>query len=156
MQRMDITDIHFAEQSFDVVICNHVLVYVEDDRRALQEIFRVLSEGGWALLQVPIDRSRDRTFEDPSITDPRERRRVFGQYDHVRVYGLDYLTRLADAGFAVTVDEFVKELAPAQIDALGLDVGETVYLCRKPRGPASDAPSDRVYACERRRAGRAL
>ncbi len=153
MQRMDITDIHYPGQSFDVVIANHVLVYVDDDRRALREIFRVLSSGGWALLQVPIDYSREHTLEDPSITDPRERHRVFGQYDHVRAYGRDYLGRLADAGFDVTVDEFVKQLAPAVIDELGLDAGETIYLCRKPSGSAPHPGQDRRDVPEPQQAG---
>jgi SAM-dependent methyltransferase len=131
MERMDITDIDYPDESFDVVLCNHVLVYVAADRQAIREILRVLRGGGWALLQVPIDLSRETTFEDPRITDPRERHRVFGQYDHVRVYGRDYLQRLEDAGFEVFVDEFVKDLPASMIDELGLDTNETIYLCRK-------------------------
>jgi len=132
MEQMDITDIHYPDDSFDVILCNHVLVYVNDDRQAIREIFRVLSSGGWALLQVPIDISRETTFEDPSVTDPRERHRIFGQYDHVRIYGRDYLQRLKEAGFEVSVDEFVKELPASTIERLGLDTSETIYLCRKP------------------------
>jgi SAM-dependent methyltransferase len=131
MEHMDITDIRYPDESFDVVLCNHVLVYVAADRQAMREIFRVLRCGGWALLQVPIDPSRETTFEDPSVTDPRERHRVFGQYDHVRVYGRDYLQRLEEAGFEVSVNEFVKELPASMIGELGLDSSETIYLCRK-------------------------
>jgi SAM-dependent methyltransferase len=132
MEQMDITDIRYPDASFDVVLCNHVLVYIYDDRQAIREIFRVLSSGGWALLQVPIDFSRETTFEDPSVTDPRERHHVFGQYDHVRIYGRDYLQRLGEAGFDVSMDEFVKELPASTIERLGLDTAETIYLCRKP------------------------
>ena len=83
MEQMDITDIHYSDSSFDVIICNHVLEHVSDDARALREMFRVLRPGGWALLQVPIDFDREHTFEDAGITDPRERERAFGQFDHV-------------------------------------------------------------------------
>lgn len=131
MERMDITNIDYPDESFDVVLCNHVLVYVAADMQAMREIFRVLRSGGWALLQVPIDLSRDTTFEDPSVTDPRERHRVFGQYDHVRIYGRDYLQRLEEAGFEVSVDDFVKELPASMIGELGLDTSETIYLGRK-------------------------
>jgi SAM-dependent methyltransferase len=131
MEQMDITDIRYPDESFDVVLCNHVIVYIDDDRQALKEVFRVLQPGGWALLQVPIDLTRDETYEDASVTDPHERHRVFGQYDHVRIYGRDYLQRLEEAGFEVSVDEFVKELPPSTIEQLGLDTAETIYLCRK-------------------------
>jgi len=131
MERMDITNINHPDGSFDVVLCNHVLVYVAADGQAMREIFRVLRSGGWALLQVPMDLSREKTFEDPSVTDPRERHRVFGQYDHVRIYGRDYPQRLEEAGFEVALDEFVKELPASMIGELGLDTNETIYLCRK-------------------------
>jgi ubiquinone/menaquinone biosynthesis C-methylase UbiE len=132
MERMDITNIDYPDDSFDVVLCNHVLVYVEDDMRAMREIFRVLRSGGWALLQVPIDVDRERTFEDASVTDSRERHRVFGQYDHVRVYGRDYVPRLEQAGFDVSVDDFVTTLPASTIARNGLDTSEIVYLARKP------------------------
>lgn len=132
MERMDIMDIKHADESFDAVLCNHVLEHVADDRRAMREMVRVLQRGGWALLQVPLDSSREETFEDSTITDPRDRQRVFGQYDHVRIYGRDYPGRLAEAGFEVTTDDFVKSLPVAMIKQFGLDANETIYLCRKP------------------------
>lgn len=131
MERMDIMNIEYPDESFDVVLCNHVLEHVADDGQAMREIFRVLRSGGWSLLQVPLDPSREHTFEDPSVTDPRERQRVFGQYDHVRIYGRDYPRRLEQEGFEVTVDEFAKDLPRAMIDELGLDTAETIYLARK-------------------------
>jgi SAM-dependent methyltransferase len=131
MEHIDVTDIRYPDDSFDVVLCNHVLVYVTDDRQAMKEIFRVLRSGGWALLQVPLDLSRAETLEDPTVTDPRERHRIFGQYDHVRIYGRDYVQRLEEAGFDVSVEEFVQTLPSSTIDRLGLDTGETIYLCRK-------------------------
>jgi SAM-dependent methyltransferase len=132
MERMDIMEIGHADDSFDAVLCNHVLEHVADDQRAMREILRVLRSGGWALLQVPLDSSREETFEDPTVTDPSDRQRIFGQYDHVRIYGRDYPRRLAGAGFEVSVDDFAKRLPTAMIDEYGLDANETIYLCRKP------------------------
>jgi SAM-dependent methyltransferase len=132
MERLDVTDIQYPEGSFDAIVCNHVLEHVEDDRRAMRELHRVLRGGGWALLQVPIDRSRAVTFEDPSITDARDRTHLFGQYDHVRRYGLDYTERLEEAGFDVTVDDFVTTIPEPRVRRLGLDTRETIYFCRRP------------------------
>ncbi len=103
--KMDILDIPFDENTFDVVICNHVLEHVESDIKAMKEVLRILKPGGWAILQVPINYSYQETHEDLSITDPKERERVFGQYDHVRWHGLDYGKRLASAGFTVEKSE---------------------------------------------------
>lgn len=99
MVQMDIMDIGYPEASFDVVLCSHVLEHVTDDRQAMREFYRVLRPGGWAVLLVPI--SVDSTFEDPSITDPALRKRLFGHPQHVRQYGLDFADRLREAGFAV-------------------------------------------------------
>jgi SAM-dependent methyltransferase len=92
MVRMDITDIQYPKDTFDVIYCSHVLEHVVDDRKAMREFHRVLRPDGWALLLVPI--TVEKTFEDPSVTDPEERLSVFGQEDHVRCYGPDYVERL--------------------------------------------------------------
>jgi SAM-dependent methyltransferase len=126
---MDITNIQYPNGTFDVILCSHVLEHVPDDRKALSELFRVLRPGGWAILQVPIVAAA--TFEDPSVTDPEEREKLFGQHDHVRNYGLDYRDRLADAGFSVTVDGFVRDLDEVETQRLGLMRHEDVYFCRK-------------------------
>lgn len=97
----DVQHIPMDDRSVDVVICNHLLEHVEDDRRAISELFRILKHGGWGIMLVPEDRSRATTFEDDSITDPEERTRIFGQYDHRRIYGCDYDDRLRAAGFEV-------------------------------------------------------
>ena len=129
MTAMDITDIQYSDDTFDVILCSHVLEHVPEDRRALAEFFRVLKPGGWAILQVPI--LADKTFEDFSVTDPGERERLFGQHDHVRSYGPDYADRLAEAGFSVTVDGFVRSLGEAEVQRQGLTHHEDVYFCVK-------------------------
>jgi predicted SAM-dependent methyltransferase len=97
----DVQSIPLADNSIDVIICNHLLEHVEDDRQAMRELHRVLRPGGWAVVLVPEDRARATTFEDDTITDPKLRTELFGQYDHRRVYGRDYDERLRDAGFRV-------------------------------------------------------
>ena len=94
----DVLRIPLPDASYDVLICNHLLEHVADDRRALGEFYRILRPGGWGILLSPVDRSRAATFEDDSITDPAERTRIFGQYDHRRIYGRDYGGRLREAG----------------------------------------------------------
>lgn len=101
----DITCLPWADKSFDVVLCSHVLEHIPEDRAAMREIFRVLKAGGWALLQTPLPNpDPDTTFEDPSINTPEARLRAFGQDDHVRLYGAhDFIRRLEAAGFDVQV-----------------------------------------------------
>lgn len=127
--RMDVTNIDFPGDSFDVILCSHVLEHVPDDGRALQEFHRVLSPGGWAMIQVPI--FGPVTFEDPSVTDPEERLRAFGQRDHVRRYGYDLRNRIQKAGFIV--EEITTEEAASADEAqrMGLVKGDRVYICRK-------------------------
>lgn len=124
---MSITDIGFGDGTFDVVIANHVLEQVEDDRRALREVYRVLRPGGYAILQVDVDCRRERTLEDHGYS-PEERAKHFGFSDEVRLYGLDYGDRLAAAGFAVEVSDYVRQLDAARH---ALDQDEVIYVCRK-------------------------
>ena len=127
----DITQLDFAEGSFDAIICSHVLEHIPDDALAMKELFRVLKPGGWAILQVPLDESREETYEDFSITDPDERQKHFGQFDHVRVYGRDYGDRLTAAGFKLTVDDFIYSFSQQDRFRLGLLMDEEIYLCHK-------------------------
>ncbi len=129
--RADVCRLPFAEDSFDVLFCNHVLEHVPADREAISELFRILRPGGWALLQVPIDRKRSQTLEDETIISPKERERCFGQYDHVRQYGTDFQGRLAGAGFAVEILAYPDTLSATVVEQCGLDPDETIYLCRK-------------------------
>jgi SAM-dependent methyltransferase len=136
MDKVDITDMPYADGSFDAVLCNHVLEHVDDDRLAMREIRRVLRPGGWAILMTPIDGTRATTLEDPAITTPAERHRVFGQSDHVRLYGRDFATRAAEAGFAVRTDRYVDRLHPELVIRCGLRRDddeafreEDIFLC---------------------------
>lgn len=136
---LDVMDLPFADESFDFLICNHVLEHVEDDRRALAEIHRVLEPGGWAILMCPVDGRLAKTVEDPAARTPAERHRLFGQSDHLRLYGRDYATRLAEAGFDVSGDHYLEELDEPRIRRLGLRReddeafgDERVFRCVKP------------------------
>ena len=130
MVSMDITDIQYPDESFDVIYCSHVLEHVHDDKRAMREFCRVLKTTGWAILLVPI--TSDVTFEDPTITDPQERLKAFGQEDHVRRYGPDYVSRLEEAGFKVKTTT-IAELADEQgILKMGLTPASgEIYFCTK-------------------------
>ena len=130
--RIDITDLPFADESFDTIVCNHVLEHVPDDRRAMHELRRVLRRTGWGLLLVP-DVVDARTVEDSSITDPAERLRRYGQHDHVRRYGLDYLDRLETAGFEATMIDFRPHLTALQLARHRLEKFgrlKPIFLCR--------------------------
>ena len=131
MVKMDITDIQYSDESFDVIYCSHVLEHVEEDRKAIQEFYRVLKPDGWAILLVPV--YGETTYEDASITDPKERLKVFGQEDHVRRYGHDYADRLRESGFLVEVTRAEDLADAAEIQTMGLigACGE-IYYCTKP------------------------
>jgi SAM-dependent methyltransferase len=129
--KMDVHDIPFPENTFDVVFCNHVMEHVTDDIKAMQEIRRVMKPGGWAIIQSPLDLNLEKTFEDPTITSPEERERVYGQNDHVRNYGKDYGDRLRKAGFDVVEDRYVMELPEEKVERYALPSKEIIYLCKK-------------------------
>ena len=129
--KMDVHEIPFGDNVFDVVFCNHVMEHVNDDIKAMSEIHRVLKPGGWAIIQSPQDYNRDTTLEDPSITDPKDRERIYWQSDHVRLYGLDYGKRLQKAGFKVTEDRYVMELPQERVKRYALPSKEIIYFCAK-------------------------
>jgi len=132
MLNADITNLNFNDNTFNAIICYHVLEHVEDDRKALSEMFRVLKPDGWAILQSPIELSRNFTFEDSSIKSPQERKKSFGQEDHVRIYGKDYTKRLENAGFMVNENGFVNIFTPQEKEKYLLDSNEVIYFCKKP------------------------
>ena len=129
--KADICNLPFEDNSYDIILCNHVLEHIPDDTKAMQELYRVLKPGGMGILQIPQDLSREKTFEDDSITDPKERARIFGQYDHVRVYGRDYFDKLRSVGFTVTEEDYTKKLSPEQVDRYRLAKGEIIPVCFK-------------------------
>lgn len=130
MASMDITDLTFANNSFDVVVCNHVLEHIPDDAGAMSELYRVTKPGGWGSIQVPMQ--GETTQEDLSITDPEERRRLYGQDDHVRMYGRDFLDKLKTTGFEVTEYRKDEWLSPREQAKLSVDCEHSVILVRRP------------------------
>lgn len=129
--KADICNLPFENASFDVIFCNHVLEHIPDDTTAMQELFRILKPGGWGVFQIPQDLSRASTYEDDSITDKKERTKIFGQYDHVRVYGRDYFDKLRSVGFEVEEILYQKNLTPKNIDKYRLSPDEVLPVVRK-------------------------
>lgn len=129
--KADICNLPFENNSFDVILCNHVLEHIPDDTKAMQELYRILKKGGMGILQIPQDLNREKTFEDDSITDKKERAKIFGQYDHVRVYGRDYFDKLRDIGFTVEEVDYTTNLSKDLIDRYCLAQGEIIPVVRK-------------------------
>lgn len=127
----DVHEIPFEDNSFDVLMANHLLEHVEDDAKVMREFYRVMKPGGWGIFQVPVDYTRTETYEDPSITDPREREIHYWQSDHVRLYGQDYPEKLRAAGFTVVEDDYYAELGEEQAKRFALMREERVYFCKK-------------------------
>lgn len=130
--KADICNLPFEDNSFDVILCNHVLEHIPDDTKAMQELLRIMKPGGWGIFQIPQDLARADTFEDNSITDPTERAKIFGQYDHVRVYGRDYFEKLKSIGFQVDAIDYTANLSETDIDKYRLAQGELIPFVRKP------------------------
>jgi predicted SAM-dependent methyltransferase len=130
---LDLTSIPFPDSTFDAIICNHVLEHILDDTKAIAELFRVLRRGAWAILQVPISPAIDATYEDFSITDSAGRERAFGQHDHVRIYAMDYVDRLKQAGFAVELFQWRAEARDygGQQNKFGLIEREIVFFASR-------------------------
>ena len=128
----DVQAIPMKEESIDVIICNHLLEHVESDRKALSELYRILRPGGWGVLLSPVDYEREQTFEDDSVTEPSERARLFGQYDHRRIYGRDYTKRLSKAGFIAEEIDYKAEFTEQQCEEYSLGY-DHLYIVRKPK-----------------------
>ncbi|MCK4891913.1 MAG: methyltransferase domain-containing protein [Candidatus Pacebacteria bacterium] len=129
--KMDITDIKLPDEQFDCIICYHVLEHIIDDKKAIEELYRVLKFGGWAIIQSPIDIKRKETFEDNKIINYKDREKMFGQGDHVRIYGTDYKLKLENVGFKVRVDRYSKNLSNNVSEKFGLLKNEDIYYCTK-------------------------
>jgi len=129
--KADICDLPIKENTYDFILCNHVLEHVLDDNKAMSELYRVLKKGGTGIFQVPIDMKREKTFQDDSITDKLERNKIFGQYDHVRVYGKDYFKKLEDTGFKVQQIDYSKKFSDKEILKFSIIKGEIIPVCTK-------------------------
>jgi len=129
--KADICALPFKDNSYDVILCNHVLEHIPDDKTAMKELYRVMKPGGYGIFQIPQDLERETTFEDDSITDKKERARVFGQYDHVRVYGRDYFNMLRRVGFTVEEVDYTAKLSDNDITTYCLAKGEIIPVVYK-------------------------
>jgi predicted SAM-dependent methyltransferase len=129
--KADICNLPFEDHTFDIIFCNHVLEHIPDDTKAMKELYRILKVGGMGIFQIPQDLSREKTFEDNSITDKKERAKIFGQYDHVRIYGRDYFEKLRNIGFKVDEVDYTKTLSEAEIDKYRLAKGEIIPVVFK-------------------------
>lgn len=129
--KANILNLPFEDNSFDLIFCNHVLEHIEDDHKAMSELYRVLKKGGMGIFQIPQDLNLNKTYEDFSITSPEERMKYFGQYDHVRIYGRDYFKRLRKVGFQVDEIDYSSKLDPKLVDKYRLTKGEVLPVCYK-------------------------
>ena len=129
--KADICHLPFDDDTFDVILCNHVLEHIPDDAKAMQELYRVMKPGGWGIFQIPQDLKREQTFEDNTITDRKERARIFGQYDHVRIYGRDYFDKLRSVGFKVEEVDYTNTLPKEDVEKYRLAKGEIIPLVKK-------------------------
>ncbi len=129
--KADICNLPFQDNTYDVILCNHVLEHIGDDTRAMQELYRVLKPGGMGIFQVPQRLDLKNTFEDDSITNRKQRAEIFGQYDHVRIYGADYFDKLRSIGFKVTEADYTRTLGPEAVQKYCLAPGEIIPVCRK-------------------------
>lgn len=129
--KADICNLPFENNSFDIVFCNHVLEHIEDDFKAMSELYRVLKPNGLGIFQIPQDLNKEKTYEDFSITSPEERTKHFGQYDHVRIYGRDYFNRLRNVGFTVNEVDYSKTISEELMKRYCLVKGEILPVCSK-------------------------
>jgi len=127
--KLDIAHIPFPDNEFDVIICNHVLEHVQNDRLAMSELFRVLKHNGWAILQVPVSLTLQKTYEDPNIISPKQREKAFGQSDHVRIYSKkNYINRLENTGFIVNIFNPFKENWNINIKKYAINPEEDIFV----------------------------
>lgn len=129
--KADICDLPFQDNTYDVILCNHVLEHIPDDAKAMKELYRVMKVDGMGVFQIPQDLNRNVTFEDNTITDIKERTKIFGQYDHVRVYGLDYFDKLRSIGFKVEAVDYTSKLSKEEITKYCLAKGEIIPVVYK-------------------------
>ena len=130
-EKFDIKCIPYQDNSFDIILCNHVLEHVDDDCKAMRELARVLKKDGKTIITVPIDENREKTLEDETIKTPKEREKYYWQWDHLRLYGRDFEKRIYDNGFDVKVIDIINELSDSEINEYGLNENEKIFVCSK-------------------------
>ena len=128
---MDVTNMTYEDNYFDVIICNHVLEHIRADRKAMKEMYRVLKPGGWAILNTPVNFNVEKTVEDVNLYDPKKQLELFGQPDHVRVYGKDFINRLTSSGFATEVFDYAGMYSNNEQFRYGFKRHEEIILCKK-------------------------
>lgn len=119
IKNIDLTQLEFDDCYFDYVISNHVLEHIPNDKKAMSEIFRVLKVGGIGVITVPIDEKIDKTYEDSTIVLPKDRKKHFGQWDHVRLYGLDIKERFEKVGFEVEMNRYSEKFSKEDYEKFG-------------------------------------
>ena len=129
--KCDIQDMPFEDNTFDVIFCNHVLEHVDDDKKAMSELYRVMKPGGFGIFQVPIDYKRETTLEDPNITSEEDRVKYYWQKDHVRLFGLDYPSKLEAVGYKVQRIDVAAEVGEALKNRYRLGDCDKVYRVDK-------------------------
>ena len=98
--KVDIQDLPFREGLFSGLICMGVLEHVPDDYKAMRELSRVLEPGGIDLIHVPLQFKTHASWREK--LGPVARKRTYGQYNHLRYYGLDFADDLKANGFSET------------------------------------------------------
>ncbi len=129
--KADICNLPFEDNLYDIILCNHVLEHIPDDTKAMQELYRVLKPGGMGIFQIPQDLTRTTTFADDTIVDEKERAKIFGQYDHVRIYGRDYFDKLRSIGFKVIEEDYTSKIPAELVEKYCLAKGEIIPVCFK-------------------------
>jgi SAM-dependent methyltransferase len=131
MVRLDLTALDLPDESFDAVICMHVFAHISNDRKAMREMFRILRPGGVAFVMTPIDEALETTFEDPCVVSPAEKTRVYGDFDYVRTYGRDFIDRLRQAGFDVSIVQAAEKFDEAAFRTHGL-WDDRIFVSHRP------------------------
>jgi len=129
--KANLCNLPFKNETYDLILCNHVLEHIIDDIKAMREIYRVLKKGGKAILQVPLDAEKEKSYEDHTIINPKDRNKHFGQYDHVRIYGMDFFNRLSNIGFKCEKIDLTSKLSDRDIIKYGLVKGELIPVAWK-------------------------
>lgn len=131
MYNMDITNLLFEDNTFDCILCYHILEHVKNDNLALKELFRVLKPKGWAIIQTVVNPKFEKTFEDSNIIDSKIREQLYGHKNHLRIYGRDYRDKLEKVGFNVKIDKFAFKIDEEKVKRFGISRNEAICYCYK-------------------------